>query len=249
MTNYNPFSLSGKTILVTGASSGIGRATAIACSRMKANVVLTARNQSRLLETKELMGEDKIELISADLTLAEDVEKLIAKLPELDGVVLCAGQTQTIPVKFAKRDKFTSTFEINFFALVELNRLLFSKKKLKKDASVVIISSIGGLRIFNSGNMIYGTSKAALDSYMKYAAREFSTRFIRVNSVCPGMVETPLIHAGVYTEEQLEEDVKKYPLGRFGKPEDIANAVIYLLSDASSWVTGTSLVVDGGVTI
>ena len=244
----NPFTLEGKTILVTGASSGIGKATAVACSQMGANVLLTARNQERLLETKKTIGSVQ-DPFAADLTSSEDVEELVGKLPELDGVVLCAGQTQTIPVKFAKRDKFTTTFEINFFALVEFNRLLFSKKKLKKDASVVIISSIGGLRIFNSGNMIYGTSKAALDSYMKYAAREFSTRLVRVNSVCPGMVETPLIHAGVYTEEQLAEDVKKYPLGRFGRPEDIANAVVFLLSDASAWITGTSLVVDGGVTI
>lgn len=248
MIMNNPFTLEGKTILVTGASSGIGRATAIACSQMGANVLLTARNQERLLETKKIIGSVQ-DPFAADLTSSEDVEELVSKLPELDGVVLCAGQTQTIPVKFAKRDKFTTTFEINFFALVEFNRLLFSKKKLKKDASVVIISSIGGLRIFNSGNMIYGTSKAALDSYMKYAAREFSSRLVRVNSVCPGMVETPLIHAGVYTEEQLAEDVKKYPLGRFGKPEDIANAVVFLLSDASAWITGTSLVVDGGVTI
>ena len=248
MTDYNPFSLEGKTVLVTGASSGIGRATAIACSKMGAAVILTARNEERLLETKQLINKE-CTIYPADLTSEQDLEKLISQLPEIDGVVLCAGQTQTIPVKFAKREKFTSPFEINFFALVELNRLLFSKKKLKKDASVVIISSIGGLRIFNSGNMIYGTSKAALDSYMKYAAREFSTRSIRVNSICPGMVETPLIHAGVYTEEQLEEDVKRYPLGRFGKPEDIANAVIYLLSDASSWVTGHGLVIDGGVTI
>lgn len=248
MTDYNPFSLEGKTVLVTGASSGIGRATAIACSKIGAAVILTARNEERLLETKQLINKE-CTIYPADLTSEQDLEKLISQLPEIDGVVLCAGQTQTIPVKFAKREKFTSPFEINFFALVELNRLLFSKKKLKKDASVVIISSIGGLRIFNSGNMIYGTSKAALDSYMKYAAREFSTRSIRVNTICPGMVETPLIHAGVYTEEQLEEDVKRYPLGRFGKPEDIANAVIYLLSDASSWVTGHGLVIDGGVTI
>lgn len=248
MTDYNPFSLERKTILVTGASSGIGRATAVACSKMGAAVILTARNEKRLLETNLLINKE-CTIYPADLTSEQDREKLISQIPEIDGVVLCAGQTQTIPVKFAKRDKFTSPFEINFFALVELNRMLFSKKKLKKEASVVIISSIGGLRIFNSGNMIYGTSKAALDSYMKYAAREFSTRSIRVNSICPGMVETPLIHAGVYTEEQLEEDVKRYPLGRFGKPEDIANAVIYLLSDASSWVTGHGLVIDGGVTI
>ena len=245
---YNPYSLQGKTILVTGASSGIGRATAVACSKMGGTVILTARSEERLKETEGMIGED-CSIIPADLTSEQDMNRLIEQLPEIDGVVLCAGQTQTIPVKFAKREKFISPFEINFFALVEFNRLLFSKKVLRKGASVVIVSSIGGIDIFNPGNMIYGTSKAALNSYMKYAAKEFSTRLVRVNSVCPGMVETPLIHAGVYTEEQLTEDVKKYPLGRFGRPDDIANSIVFLLSEASSWITGTSLIVDGGVTI
>ena len=128
-------------------------------------------------------------------------------------------------------------------------RLLYKKKKIAKNASLVLLSSLGGTQIFSGGNGIYGASKSALNSIMKFAAKEFSSRKVRVNSICPGMVDTPLIHRGTITEEQLLEDQKRYPLGRYGKPEDIAYAAIYLLSDASSWVTGQALVLDGGLSI
>jgi NAD(P)-dependent dehydrogenase (short-subunit alcohol dehydrogenase family) len=154
-----------------------------------------------------------------------------------------------MPVKMAKREKIDSVFEINFFAPVELLRLLYSKKKLKSMSSVVLIDSIAGSFNFSTGKVLYGTSKAALNSFMKYAANEFAAKRIRVNSICPGMVETPLIHHGGISDEQLKNYESTYPLGRFGKPEDIAYAAIYLLSDASVWVTGTSLVVDGGCTL
>ena len=163
--------------------------------------------------------------------------------------MLCAGKARAIPVKQASTDKFHEVFAINFFALAELLRLLYKTKKLKKTASVVIISSIGGLYLYEPGNVTYGASKAALNSFMRYAAKEYSARMIRVNSICPGMVETPLIHRGIFTEEQLQTYMENYPLKRFGKPEEVAYAAVYLLSDAASWVTGTSLVIDGGSTI
>ena len=247
--NNNPFSLEGKTILVTGASSGIGQATAIVCSRMGANVVVTGRNIERLNETvNRLQNPDAVQ-IGADLTSADDVENLVASLPLLDGAVLCAGNSTTLPLQFGTREKFDEMFDVNFFAPVELLRLMYKKKKLQKGASVVLIVSIGGTHSFMPGNGIYGASKAALNSVMKYAAREYSSRKVRVNSICPGMVDTPLIHRGTITEEQLVEDAKRYPLGRYGQPEDIANAAVYLLSDASSWVTGHDLVIDGGFSI
>ena len=247
--NNNPFSLEGKTILVTGASSGIGQATAIVCSRMGANVVVTGRNIERLNETvNRLQNPDAVQ-IGADLTSADDVGNLVASLPLLDGAVLCAGNSTTLPLQFGTREKFDEMFDVNFFAPVELLRLMYKKKKLQKGASVVLIVSIGGTHSFMPGNGIYGASKAALNSVMKYAAREYSSRKVRVNSICPGMVDTPLIHRGTITEEQLVEDAKRYPLGRYGQPEDIANAAVYLLSDASSWVTGHDLVIDGGFSI
>ena len=245
---YNPFTLKGKTILVTGASSGIGQATAVECAQMGAEVVITGRDTERLQATADLVGTPKA-LIAADLTNLEDVERLVATLPPLDGAVLCAGNSTTLPLQFGSREKFDEMFNVNFFAPVELLRLMYKKKVLQKGASVVLIASIGGTHSFMPGNGVYGASKAALNSLMKYAAREYASRKIRVNSICPGMVDTPLIHRGTITEEQLAEDAKRYPLGRYGEPDDIANGVVYLLSDASSWLTGHDLVIDGGFSI
>lgn len=248
---YNPFSLEGKTVLVTGASSGIGQATAIECSLMGARVVATARDDERLqgtLSQLDPISGGHMSLL-ADLTVQDDVERLVASLPPLDGAVLCAGNSTTLPLQFGSREKFDSMFDVNFFAPVELLRLIYKKKVLNKGASVVLIASIGGTRSFMPGNGVYGASKAALNSVMKYAAREFAARRVRVNSICPGMVDTPLIHRGTITEEQLAEDAKRYPLGRYGRPEDIANGAIYLLSEASSWLTGHDLVIDGGFSV
>ena len=125
--------------------------------------------------------------------------------------------------------------------------MLYKKKLVKKEGSIVIISSIAGNYDISIGHSAYGASKAAINSMMKYCAKEFAARKIRVNSICPGMVETPLIHRGAVSEEQLEKDKANYLLKRYGQPEDIAYAAIYLLSDASSWVTGQDLKVDGGV--
>ena len=249
--SYNPFSLDGKTILVTGASSGIGRETAIGCSRMGARVVITARNEERLQQTfNQLDGavDGHMQLV-ADLTSQADLEQLVQSLPPLHGAVLCAGNSTTLPLQFGSREKFDSMFDVNFFAPVELMRLIYKKKVLQKAASVVLIASIGGTHSFMPGNGIYGASKAALNSVMKFAAREYSSRKIRVNSICPGMVDTPLIHRGTITEEQLAEDAKRYPLGRYGRPEDVSTGAIYLLSDASSWLTGHDLVIDGGFSV
>lgn len=252
MSNYNPFSLEGKTILVTGASSGIGKATAIECAKMGATVIITGRNEERLNETfAELEDTSKGHFqIVADLTTEEGLNLVVSSLKKLDGVVLCAGKGLTMPLQFASTEKFNSVFEINFFSPVELMRLLYKKKILVKYASVVMIASVGGITRIELGSGIYGTSKSALNAAMQYAAREFAaTRRIRVNSICPGMVDTPLIHRGTITEEQLEDDMKTYPLQRYGRPEEVAQAAIYLLSNASSWVTGHSLIIDGGVSL
>lgn len=245
----NPFSLEGKTILVTGASSGIGKATAIECSKLGARVIITARNEERLKETLGLMDGQGHEMIIADQTIDEQVLCMVETLPPLNGVVLCAGKGMTLPFSFCTREKFDDIFNVNFFAPVELLRLIVKKKKLTKESSVVFISSVGGNGSYNLGNGIYGASKAAINSTMKFCARELAPKKIRVNSVNPGMVKTKFIQSGTISEEQFNLDMEKYPLKRYGDPTDIANGVIYLLSDASSWVTGHSLVIDGGYTI
>ncbi len=246
---FNPFSLNDRTILVTGASSGIGRTTAIICSRMGANMIVTGRNQDRLEAVlKELEGHGH-QAIAADLTNQEQVDHLLEFLPVINGVVLCAGQGTVVPFKMADRKKIDPIFEINYFAQVELLRLLLKKKKLANGSSVVFVSSIGGVDSITVGNSIYGASKAALNSAMRFCALELAPKQIRVNSVCPGMVNTKLIKGGAVSEEQHLVDMQKYPLKRYGEPEDIANGIVYLLSNASSWVTGHSLVIDGGYTL
>lgn len=245
---YNPFSLEGKTILVTGASSGIGQASAIEASKLGATVIVCGRNKERIEQTLSLMEGDNNSCFEGDLLEQEVVERLVKETPNLDGVILSAGRGLTLPFPFCTREKFDEIFNINFFSPVELLRLLTKKKKLNQNCSVVIIVSIGGTHIHSVGNSIYGASKSALQSMVNFTAMELAPKKIRVNGICPGMVNTPLIRRGTLTEEQFQADMEKYPLKRYGEPQDIAYGAIYLLSDASSWVTGTSLIIDGGVT-
>ena len=247
--NYNPFSLEGKTLLITGASSGIGQATAIECSKLGAKVIITARNEERLKETLSKMEGEGHQFFIAEQTNTEEVMNLVSELPQLNGVVLCAGKGMTLPFPFCTREKYDEIFNVNYFAPVELLRLLVKKKKLVQNSSVVFISSIGGIKSFSLGNGVYGASKAAINSTMKFCARELAAKKIRVNSINPGMVNTKLIKGGAISEEQHQLDMQKYPLKRYGEPEEIAYGIIYLLSDASAWVTGHALIIDGGVTI
>lgn len=247
--NYNPFSLAGKTVFVTGASSGIGRQTAIECSKLGAKVIITARNEERLQETYNNLQGDGHSMVLADLTTSEGLDNIVSVVSELDGIVLCAGRAMTSPFQFNTREKYDDVFNVNFFSPVELLRLLVKKKKIAKGGSVVFVSSVGGVLGFTLGNSIYGASKAAINSTMKFCARELAPKKIRVNSVNPGMVNTPLIKGGTISAEQHQADMERYPLKRYGEPEDIAHGIVYLLSDASSWVTGHSLVIDGGITI
>ena len=242
----NPFSLQGKRVLVTGASSGIGRAVAVECSRLGATIIATGRNQERLDETLTMLAGEGHMAVPADLSATEDVERLVAECDALDGVALCSGIGMMLPVQFSTRKKLLDVFDTNFLNPVELLRLLLKKKKVKGGASVVAISSMGGTHFFTIGNGAYGASKAALDSSMKFCARELAAKGIRVNTVLPAMIDTPLIHRGSVTDEEHAADEATYPLKRYGRPEEVAYAVIYLLSDAASWVTGTSLVIDGG---
>lgn len=248
-TSYNPFSLEGKTILVVGASSGIGKSSAIECSKLGAKVIAVGRNIQRLEETLSLMKGDENSIVKCDLLNEEEVKSFVSQLSPLDGVVICPGIGETLLLQFASKEKVERIFNTNFFANVEFLRLLLKSKKITKGGSVVSLASIGGNYNFNLGNGMYGASKAALNSWMKFLALEIAPKGIRVNSICPGMVLTPLIKRGTITQEQLEEDQKKYPLKRYGTPEEIAYAVIYFLSDASKWVTGTSFLIDGGISL
>lgn len=243
---FNPFRLDEKTILITGASSGIGRATAIECSRLGASLVITGRNEERLAETLSLLESSGNKAMAADLTSENDLNHLAGSVESLDGLVMCAGKGAMLPVQFSTREKMLDVFDSNFLYPVELFRLLLKKKKLGRNSSVVAVASMGGTHFYTNGNGMYGASKAALDSYMKFCARELATKDIRVNTVLPAMIDTPLIHRGAVSDEDHRKDALTYPLKRYGKPEEVAYAIIYLLSDAAAWITGTSLVIDGG---
>ena len=248
--SYNPFSLEGKTVLVTGASSGIGRTTAIECSKMGASVIITARNEERLKATLDSLDTElgqAHQMFLADLSSEEGVNALVDELPHLDGVSLNAGIVKTLPVKFINKDDLTEVLNVNMMGPILLAQRLLKKKKITRGSSVVFTSSIGGVMISTVGNTMYGVSKGGLNAFMKGMALEMASIGIRSNSVNPGFVATNILSAGTISEEDLKKNVSAYPLGRFGKPEDIAYAIIYLLSDASSWVTGHTLVIDGGV--
>ena len=243
---YNPFSLVGKTILVTGASSGIGRSIAIECSRMGANVVLTARSSERLNGTLALLEPGNHLAISSDLSEEADIIKLSDELPMLNGVVHNAGVGNRVICKAVKESDINVVFKPNLYGPVLLQRHLLKKKRIAKEASIVFIASRAPFAP-SIGNGIYAASKGAILGYANVLGLELAPQKIRVNSICPAMVWTELVEKDAslmgtdYSELQM-----KYPLRRYGKPEDVAYLAIYLLSDASSWMTGSVIDLTGG---
>ena len=240
----NPFTLSGKTILVTGASAGIGRGIAVAGASRGAQVILTARNIERLQETLTQLEGDGHSYVAADLTNEAERRVLVEQLPILDGVVQCAGVGNRVPCKMLVQEDLDRVMKPNTEAPMLLQSLLLSEKKIKKQASIVFIASAAATMPV-TGNAVYSASKAALVAYAKCLAQELAPRQIRVNSISPTMVWTDLALVGA-TVEQLQEAQLSYPLKRYGMPEDIANLVIYLLSNASAWMTGSNIEITGG---
>lgn len=246
---HNPFSLAGKSILVTGASSGIGKSIATECSKMGAKLIILGRNEERLKETYSELDGGNHQMYSAELTSKEEVRAVLNNLPPIDGLVNAAGILKRIPFKFMNSDMLEEVMNVNFFAPAMLTKELLHHKKIGKGASIVFISSISGNHCSSVGNTAYSSSKGALNSLSENIALELSARNIRVNTVNPGMIATDMLYQKSLSEEQIKEDLENYPLKRYGKPQDVAYAVIYLLSEASSWVTGSSLLIDGGFTL
>lgn len=246
MADFNPFSLEGKTILVTGASSGIGRGVAITCSKMGANVIINGRNVAKLQETLSLMEVEGGVMIPGDLTDEGALNSLVASIPKLDGVVHCAGIGQRVPCKDLQMEDVNQVMAVNFKAPVMLQAELLRQKKFNKASSIVFVASIASWSP-SFGNSVYSASKGAIISYANCLALELAPRKIRVNCISPAMVWTDLITKDGIDEEQLKEDEQKYPLKRYGQPEDIANLAVYMLSDASAWMTGSNVKITGGV--
>lgn len=246
MERHNPFTLAGKQILITGASSGIGMAIAIACTQMGASIIITGRNQTRLKNTLDACDNGlEHKLITADLTIKEDVENLVSQLPKLDGFVQCAGIGSRVFCKAIEKKDIDQIITPNLEAPILLQAEILKKKKLNKGASIVYMASAAASMPV-IGNSIYSASKGAIISYAKCLALELASRQIRVNCVCPAMIWTSLILQEGTTKEELEEAQLKYPLKRYGTPEDVAYLTIYLLSDAASWMTGSAIDLTGG---
>lgn len=245
MEQFNPFTLVGKQILVTGASSGIGKAIAVACAKMGASVIVTGRNVERLNETLSLIPSGDHKAISADLTKAEDIETLVNELPKLDGLVQCAGVGSRVFCKAIDKEAFDHIIQPNLEAPVLLQTAILAKKKINKSASIVYIASKAA-DYPSIGNAVYSASKGAIISYAKCLAIELAPRQIRVNCICPAMIWTDLILQEGMTKEEMEEAQLRYPLKRYGQPDDVANLAIYLLCDASTWMTGSAIDLTGG---
>ena len=246
----NPFSLQGKTVLITGAASGIGKATALLCAQMGATTILVDLNEEGLKQTSaEIESPGQCSIYPLNLTDDEAVSGFVGTLPKLDGVVSNAGIVKSLLAKFNEKEDMEKIFQINTFSHINLIQELIKQKKLNKGASIVMTSSMSGVFCGLAGGSLYGATKAALVGYAKALAIELAPRGIRVNTVHPGMIETPLTKDTALSAELLAEDAKNYPLGRYGKPEEIAAAMVYLLSDATVWMTGSKLLIDGGYSL
>ena len=249
----NPFSLKEKIILITGASSGIGKQCAISCSQMGANIIGLGRNEERLKETLDLCSNPGSHFIySVDLTdyemTREKIDEILSNHTKIDGMINSAGISTTSPFKLSSPDKMEHFIQTNVTSALNLVRLAHKKKLLNPGSSIVFLASVMGM-VGEIGKTMYGMTKGALIAATKSMALEFASKNIRVNCLSPGVVETPLSKKSYYSQdEKLLEHVKSnHPLG-LGKPEDIALACIYLLSDASSWMTGANIPLDGGYT-
>ena len=249
-----PFDLTGKNIVVTGASSGIGRQVAISCSRMGARIILSGRNINRLNETLSMMPDQQAHLIIAhDLTDIPQteivVQEIISKTGKIYGIVHCAGIGSTLPLRSVTPEKLLQQFNTNVFAAYHLTRIASSPKYFSPEGgSIVFMASVAGM-VGENAKSAYSMSKGALIAGARSLAVELSAKNIRVNAVSPGLIITPInMHAEHITNPEKRKEIEDKHLLGLGTAEDIGNACIYLLSDASRWVTGTNLVVDGGYT-
>lgn len=245
----SPFSLQGKTILVTGAASGIGKATAKLCAEMGASLILVDLNEKGLADIESEIKSHTISSYALNLTDIVQVQSMVESLPKLDGVASNAGIVFSLLAKFNETSDMEKIFNVNTFSHINLIQELIKFKKLNKSASIVFTSSMSGVYCGLAGGSLYGSTKAALAGYSKALALELAPRGIRVNTVHPGMIQTPLTKGTALSQDLLDEDAKNYPLGRYGKPEEVAAAIVYLMSDATIWMTGTQLLIDGGYSL
>ncbi len=239
--------LEGKHILVTGASSGMGRVFCQMIAREGATVTLVARNEERLQQTLASMEGKGHNYVMCDLTSEEHMKDLIGQLAALDGVVFCAGVNDYVPVKFVKQQKIDKIFKTNYFSEILLTQMLLKKKLINKKASLVFISSVSSV-LGVPGTLLYASSKGALNTAVKVIASELAPQGVRANAICPGVVRTEMLSGANLDVETFDKQEVEYPLG-YGTPEDVGNAVLYHLSDGSRWLTGNIMILDGGYSL
>ncbi len=243
----NLLSLQGKHILLTGASSGMGKVFAQMIAAQGAKLSLLARNEERLHQTLETMDGDGHEIFVCDLTNEDMLKDVVSKIDKLDGIVLCAGINDFVPLKFIKQSNISKMFQTNFFSHLILVQMLVKKKLVNKNASIVFISSLSSM-LGVQGTLLYASSKAAINSAVRVMASELANLKIRVNAICPGIVKTEMLSNTNINEDTFTKQESQYPLG-LGTANDVGNAVLFHLSDLSRWLTGQCMILDGGFTL
>ncbi|MBS7805544.1 SDR family oxidoreductase [Rhizobiales bacterium TNE-4] len=246
MKQTSPFRLDGKTILITGASSGIGQATAIMASYMGAKTILLGRNCEKLKETYDQLNGPSHEIVVSELTEPHLLPDTFKQFNSLDGAVFSAGTAEVVPFRMINVDHITRIMNINFESPINCVKHLIKNKSLNKGASIVFITAVAN-HISPVGSAIYSASKAALEAAARSIALEVSKNRIRLNCLSPGYVQTPMFDQ-LAEKTKLDELINLTPLGII-QPKYIATSAIFLLSPASRWVTRSTLTVDGGLTI
>jgi NAD(P)-dependent dehydrogenase (short-subunit alcohol dehydrogenase family) len=242
----NPFDLTGKTFLITGASSGLGKQTAVTVSECGGEVYITGRNKQRLEETFNMLKGKNHSQIIADLTKEEDINALVDELPKINGVVFSVGISNILPISFVNADNLSEALKTNFESVVLLNSRIFRKKKIVRDAgSIVFISSISTQYPF-IGGALYISTKAAIEGYSRALAVEMAPKGIRSNCIRPAYVKTPMTDATEDLSKDIVKKIEQKQLLGIGDPEDVANTIVFFLSDASRWITGSNLILGGG---
>lgn len=243
----NPLSLQGKHILVTGASSGMGKVFSKMIAAQGGKVTLLARNVERLNDTWKSLDGEGHQVCVCDLTDEDQLNAAVDGMGPVDGIVLCAGINEFVPVKFVKQEKIERMFQTNYFSQLILVQKLLKKKRVNKGASIVFISSVSSV-LGVQGTLLYASSKGAINSAVRVLASELASQKIRVNAILPGIVKTEMLSGTNISEEEFTKQEEQYPLG-LGMPEDVGHAVLFHLSDSSRWLTGQCMILDGGLTL